>query len=66
LQASKRNFVPSLSEFINLNDDYVARLTPKSNNPLALDGAWTKRFSSAANILNIKESILLHPFFLFF
>ncbi|CAB4409816.1 unnamed protein product [Rhizophagus irregularis] len=56
LQASKRNVVPSLSEFINLNGDYVARLTPKSNNPLALDGAWTKRFSSAANILNIKET----------
>ncbi|CAG8647232.1 10166_t:CDS:2, partial [Diversispora eburnea] len=59
--ASDQNVIPSLSEFVRLNVDFVARSTPKSNELLALEGSWIKRFELASNILRTKESTLRLP-----
>ncbi|CAG8658184.1 9113_t:CDS:2, partial [Paraglomus brasilianum] len=55
--ASERDVVPSLSEFVQLNTDFVSKPTPRSNHPLALESAWTKRFESTAKLLNSRLHI---------
>ncbi|EXX67606.1 hypothetical protein RirG_112810 [Rhizophagus irregularis DAOM 197198w] len=64
LRTSENNLVPTLSEFIRLNTDLVARSPPDSNKSAALQGAWAKRFTYVASVLNIsKESILSSTLF---
>ncbi|CAG8729442.1 18135_t:CDS:2, partial [Rhizophagus irregularis] len=48
LRTSENNLVPTLSEFIRLNTDLVARSPPDSNKSAALQGAWAKRFTYVA------------------
>ncbi|CAG8742027.1 5108_t:CDS:2 [Funneliformis caledonium] len=60
--ASKRDFVPSLSEFVRENSDLLVRSPPEVNDFKSLDGAWKKRFTTVAKILNIEESISVFSF----
>ncbi|RHZ59534.1 hypothetical protein Glove_363g45 [Diversispora epigaea] len=55
--ASERDIVPSLSEFVQLNTDFVARSSTQTSDLSGLEGAWAKRFDLTAKILNTKESI---------
>ncbi|CAG8656216.1 11515_t:CDS:2, partial [Acaulospora morrowiae] len=57
--ASNQNVIPSLSEFVRLNVDFVARSSTQTSDLLGLEGAWAKRFDSTAEILNIEESITI-------
>ncbi|RGB28526.1 hypothetical protein C1646_673161 [Rhizophagus diaphanus] len=51
----ENNLVPTLSEFIRLNTDLVARSPPDSNKSAALQGACAKRFTYVASVLNISK-----------
>ncbi|CAG8689463.1 3673_t:CDS:2, partial [Ambispora gerdemannii] len=53
-----QNVIPSLSEFVRLNVDFVARSSTQTSDLLGLEGAWAKRFDSTAKILNIEEIML--------
>ncbi|CAG8683960.1 16563_t:CDS:2, partial [Acaulospora colombiana] len=53
--ATEQNVIPSLSEFVRLNVDFIARSSPFSSDLLGLEGAWKKRFELASNILRTKE-----------
>ncbi|CAG8671639.1 15060_t:CDS:2, partial [Funneliformis mosseae] len=59
---SKRDFVPSLSEFVRKNTNLLVRSPPEVNDFKSLDGAWKKRFTTVAKILNMEESISIFSF----
>ncbi|CAG8623459.1 15382_t:CDS:2 [Funneliformis caledonium] len=46
--------IPSFSEFICSNVDFIARSSTQTSNFQGLEGAWTKRFNLSAKILNIE------------
>ncbi|KAG9298192.1 hypothetical protein G9A89_002680 [Geosiphon pyriformis] len=54
LQTLLNNRVPSLSEFVRLNVDFVAKSSPESNDHAALNGTWKRRFVTIADILGRK------------
>ncbi|CAG8539153.1 7746_t:CDS:10 [Ambispora leptoticha] len=58
-RASENDRAPTLSEFVSLNVDFIARSSPKTNEKL--NGTWNKRFVTAAEILKIKESVVPLP-----
>ncbi|CAG8823778.1 11036_t:CDS:10, partial [Gigaspora margarita] len=58
-QASECGTIPSLSGFVRQNTDLVVRSPPKGTDFNSLDGTWKKRFMTTAEILNVKESVVL-------
>ncbi|CAG8537248.1 5799_t:CDS:2 [Funneliformis mosseae] len=46
--------IPSFSEFIRSNVDFIARSSTQMSNFQRLEGAWTKHFNLSAKILNIE------------
>ncbi|CAG8553436.1 25905_t:CDS:2 [Dentiscutata erythropus] len=61
----ENNIAPVFSEFIRLHIDFVARSPPESNQLSALQGAWIKRFTSAATILGISKVTIPLFYFVF-
>ncbi|CAG8604089.1 35622_t:CDS:2, partial [Racocetra persica] len=55
--ASECNVIPSFSEFVRLNADFIVRSSTKTSDLQGLEGAWAKRFDLTARILNTEESI---------
>ncbi|CAG8614229.1 11295_t:CDS:10, partial [Diversispora eburnea] len=53
--ASERDVVPSLSEFVQLNTDFVARSSTQTSDLQGLEGAWAKRFDLTAKILILRK-----------